>query len=63
MMAYDVKPLAFDHARIKGMSEKLIVSHYEKMDNGARAAAYVDAVMAAINWPKLGRLFAELSKG
>jgi len=28
-MAYTVKPLACDPARIKGMSEKLLVSHYE----------------------------------
>jgi len=29
VMSYVMKPLACDPARIKGMSEKLIVSHYE----------------------------------
>ena len=27
-MAYSIKPLACDPTRIKGMSEKLLVSHY-----------------------------------
>jgi superoxide dismutase, Fe-Mn family len=35
MMAYEVKPLACDPNRIKGMSEKLIVSHYENNYGGA----------------------------
>jgi superoxide dismutase, Fe-Mn family len=35
MMAYEVKPLACDPKRIKGMSEKLIVSHYENNYGGA----------------------------
>ena len=34
-MAYEVKPLACDPTRIKGMSEKLIVSHYENNYGGA----------------------------
>ena len=34
-MAYQVKPLACDPNRIKGMSEKLIVSHYENNYGGA----------------------------
>jgi len=29
-MAYRMKPLGCDPQRIKGMSEKLIVSHYRK---------------------------------
>src|SRR5213082_1225418 len=35
MMAYEKKPLACDPTRIKGMSEKLIVSHYENNYGGA----------------------------
>src|SRR5213592_2941382 len=35
MMAYEVKPLACDPTRIKCMSEKLIVSHYENNYGGA----------------------------
>ena len=34
-MAYIIKPLACDPARIKGMSEKLLVSHYENNYGGA----------------------------
>ncbi len=34
-MAYEKKPLACDPTRIKGMSEKLIVSHYENNYGGA----------------------------
>jgi Fe-Mn family superoxide dismutase len=35
MTAYSVKPLGCDPKRIKGMSEKLIVSHYENNYGGA----------------------------
>jgi superoxide dismutase, Fe-Mn family len=35
MMTYEVKPLACDPTRVKGMSEKLIVSHYENNYGGA----------------------------
>ena len=34
-MTYAIKPLACDAARIKGMSERLIVSHYENNYRGA----------------------------
>src|ERR1700747_3893825 len=34
-MAYSIKPLACDPTRIKGMSEKLLVSHYENNYVGA----------------------------
>jgi Fe-Mn family superoxide dismutase len=34
-MAYSMKPLACDPTRIKGMSERLIVSHYENNYGGA----------------------------
>lgn len=34
-MTYQMKPLACDPARIKGMSERLIVSHYENNYGGA----------------------------
>jgi superoxide dismutase, Fe-Mn family len=35
MMSYTMKPLSCDPARIKGMSERLIVSHYENNYGGA----------------------------
>jgi len=34
--------------------------HSYHMDYGARTAAYVDAFMAAINWPNVARAYAEL---
>ena len=34
-MVYSIKPLACDPTRIKGMSEKLLVSHYENNYGGA----------------------------
>jgi superoxide dismutase, Fe-Mn family len=34
-MTYSVKPLSCDPARIKGMSERLIISHYENNYGGA----------------------------
>src|SRR6201987_5171012 len=34
-MPYAMKPLSCDPARIKGMSERLIVSHYENNYSGA----------------------------
>ena len=34
-MTYSMKPLGCDPARIKGMSERLIVSHYENNYGGA----------------------------
>src|SRR5258705_10376758 len=34
-MTYTMKPLSCDPARIKGMSERLIISHYENNYGGA----------------------------
>ena len=34
-MTYSMKPIGCDPARIKGMSERLIVSHYENNYGGA----------------------------
>ena len=34
-MTFNMKPLGCDPARIKGMSERLIVSHYENNYGGA----------------------------
>src|SRR2546423_8754098 len=35
LMTYRIKPLSCDPAKIKGMSERLIVSHYENNYGGA----------------------------
>ena len=34
-MTYEIKPLSCDPAKLKGLSEKLIVSHYENNYGGA----------------------------
>lgn len=34
-MSFSMKPLSCDPARIKGMSERLIISHYENNYGGA----------------------------
>jgi len=34
-MSYQMKPLSCDPSRIKGMSERLIISHYENNYGGA----------------------------
>jgi superoxide dismutase, Fe-Mn family len=34
-MTFSMKPLSCDPARIKGMSERLIISHYENNYGGA----------------------------
>jgi len=55
---------AMDHTTtLAGGCPMLALDMYEHsyhMDYGARAAAYVDAFMAAINWPSVGRAYAEL---
>jgi superoxide dismutase, Fe-Mn family len=52
-MAYTVKPLACDPARIKGMSEKLLVSHYENNYGGAvNRLNAITAQLAELNFAK-----------
>ena len=55
---------AMDHTTtLAGSTPILALDMYEHsyhMDYGARAAAYVDAFMAAINWSNVGRAYAEL---
>jgi Fe-Mn family superoxide dismutase len=34
-MTFAMKPLSCDPSRVRGMSERLIVSHYENNDGGA----------------------------
>src|SRR5205085_925413 len=51
MMAYEVKPLACDPTRVKGMSEKLIVSHYENNYGGAvRRLNAISEQLAALDF-------------
>jgi len=50
-MPYDLKPLACDPKRIKGMSEKLIVSHYENNYGGAvRRLNAISDQLAALDY-------------
>jgi Fe-Mn family superoxide dismutase len=55
---------AMDHTTtIAGGQPIMALDMYEHsyhMDYGARAAAYVDVFMAAINWPNVARAFGEL---
>jgi len=59
-----VNQWAMDHTTtLAGGVPILALDMYEHsyhMDFGAQAAAYVDAFMAAINWPNAGQLFSEL---
>jgi Fe-Mn family superoxide dismutase len=51
-MAYEMKPLACDPQRIKGMSEKLILSHYENNYGGAvKRLNAITAQLAALDIP------------
>jgi Fe-Mn family superoxide dismutase len=40
--------------------DRKFVNQWANMDDGARAAAYVDAFTAANNWPSVGRAHAGL---
>ena len=59
-----VNQWALDHTTtLAGATPILALDMYEHsyhMDYGARAAAYVDAFMAAINWPNVGRAYDEV---
>jgi superoxide dismutase, Fe-Mn family len=58
-----VNQWAMDHTTtLAGGQPILALDMYEHsyhIDYGARAAAYVDAFMAAINWPNVARAYAE----
>jgi superoxide dismutase, Fe-Mn family len=59
-----VNQWAMDHTTtLAGGQPILALDMYEHsyhMDYGARAAAYVDAFMSAINWPNVAQAFGEL---
>lgn len=49
-MPYNMKPLSCDPARVKGMSERLIVSHYENNYGGAvKRLNLIDEQLAQLN--------------
>jgi len=50
-MAHEVRPLPFKPHRLEGLSERLLVSHYENNYGGAlRRLNAIEARMEAINW-------------
>ena len=52
-MTYDIKPLPFDPKNIKGLSEKLLVSHYENNYSGAvKRLNTITAQLALTDFPK-----------
>ena len=52
-MTYAIKPLACDPARIRGMSERMIVSHYENNYGGAvKRLNAISAQLAELDFAK-----------
>ena len=52
-MTYDIKPLPFDPSKIKGLSEKLLVSHHENNYSGAvKRLNAISAELAALDFAK-----------
>ena len=52
-MTYQIKPLSCDPAKIKGMSERLIVSHYENNYSGAvKRLNLIDQQLAELDYAK-----------
>jgi len=52
-MTYEVKPLSFDPKAIKGLSEKLLVSHYENNYSGAvKRLNAITAQLAELDFAK-----------
>jgi superoxide dismutase, Fe-Mn family len=50
-MRYSMKPLSCDPARVKGMSEKLIISHYENNYGGAvKRLNVIEEQLAELNY-------------
>src|SRR5882757_3552911 len=50
-MPYAMKPLACDPQRVKGMSERLIVSHYENNYGGAvKRLNAITEQLASLDW-------------
>src|SRR5438067_3383454 len=53
-MTYQMKPLSCDPARIKGMSERLIISHYENNYGGAvKRLNLIDDQLAQLEFDKV----------
>ena len=56
-MTFNLKPLSCDPARIMGMSERLIVSHYENNYGGAvKRLNLIEEKLAEVNYDRRTRL-------
>ena len=52
-MSYEIKPLPFDPKKIKGLSEKLLLSHYENNYSGAvKRLNAIAEQLAQLDWEK-----------
>ena len=50
-MTFSLKPLSCDPARIKGMSERLIASHYENKSGGAvKRLNLIEELLAGLDY-------------
>ncbi|GGF09747.1 superoxide dismutase [Aliidongia dinghuensis] len=50
-MPYEIKPMPFEPSHIKGMSEKILVSHYENNYSGAvKRLNAIEAQLAGLDW-------------
>ncbi len=60
-MGYQTKPLSCDPARIKGMSERLIVSHYENNYGGAvKRLNLIEEKLAELDYAKAPVFFGSI---
>jgi Fe-Mn family superoxide dismutase len=51
-MPYDIKPLSCNPGAVSGMSEKIIVSHWENNYSGAvKRLNAIEAQLAGLDWP------------
>jgi len=51
-MPYEIKPMPFDPSHVKGMSEKILTSHYENNYGGAvKRLNAIEAQLAGLDWP------------
>jgi Fe-Mn family superoxide dismutase len=50
-MPYEIKPMPFDPSHIKGLSEKILTSHYENNYSGAvKRLNAIEAQLAGLDW-------------
>jgi Fe-Mn family superoxide dismutase len=53
MMPYDIKPIGCDPARVRGLSERMIVSHYEHNYGGAvKRLNLIEEQLAGLDYAK-----------